>query len=142
MARPCSSRVHPAVATCEYGARPRRATEVSSEEWNQPRCWSPPSRYRHLRCAFALLEGCICGFQLRIGLADGEPAGAGVEPDVENVGFLAEFRAAAVGAGGAGGQQVGHVGGVPGLGALALEQIDDLAVERRVDDGLLAASRT
>ena len=43
-ARPCSSRVKPAVATWEYGARPRRATEVSSEEWNQPRCWSPPSR--------------------------------------------------------------------------------------------------
>ena len=38
MARPCSSSVQPAVATCEYGARPRNATDVSSDEWNQPRC--------------------------------------------------------------------------------------------------------
>ncbi len=42
-ARPCSSSVQPEVATILYGACPRTATEVSREEWNQPRCWSPPS---------------------------------------------------------------------------------------------------
>src|ERR1700688_1673204 len=45
-ARPCSSSVHPLVATILYGAASRTATDVSSEEWNQPRCWSPPSVYR------------------------------------------------------------------------------------------------
>src|SRR6202158_6089591 len=44
--RPCSSRVQPEVATILYGACPRTAMEVSRDEWNQPRCWSPPSVYR------------------------------------------------------------------------------------------------
>ena len=90
--------------------------------------------------AVLVLESCIGGLELRIGFADGKPACAGVEPDVENVGFLAEILAAAVRAGGAGGQQSGDVGGVPGLDAFALEEVDDLAIERGVDDRLVALS--
>src|SRR5262249_55670526 len=45
MARPCSSRVQPLVAQFRYGAAPRSATPINSELWNQPRYWSPPSRY-------------------------------------------------------------------------------------------------
>ena len=44
--RPCSSITKPCVSTALNGARPRVPTASSSEEWNQPRCWSVPSRYR------------------------------------------------------------------------------------------------
>ena len=44
--RPFSSTVKPWVSTPLYGAWPFCATDVSSELWNQPRCWSEPSRYR------------------------------------------------------------------------------------------------
>ena len=45
MARPCSSRVQPAVPTLRVGrcAFVLRRRSVSSEVWNQPRYWSPPS---------------------------------------------------------------------------------------------------
>src|SRR6185437_7291555 len=45
-ARPCSSSVHPEVMVMRYGEQSRRPTALSSEDWNQPRCWSPPSVYR------------------------------------------------------------------------------------------------
>src|SRR6266511_3725471 len=35
----------PCVSTDLYGGRPRVPTASRSEEWNQPRCWSEPSRY-------------------------------------------------------------------------------------------------
>ncbi len=95
MARPCSSRVHPAVAQCEYGARPRSATDVSREEWNQPRCWSPPSRYSTFT-AFILLEQAVRLLEVRIGFAYRVPARPRVEPHVQNVGLLAESCPAAV----------------------------------------------
>ena len=44
--RPFSSTVKPWVSTPWYGAGPSGPREVSSELWNQPRCWSEPSRYR------------------------------------------------------------------------------------------------
>ena len=43
--RPSSSSVKPWVTTMSKGARPRVPQLSSSEEWNQPRCWSEPSRY-------------------------------------------------------------------------------------------------
>src|SRR5260370_18676622 len=46
MARPSASRVQPWVAQPQYGAAPRKATPISSELWNHPRYWSPPSRYK------------------------------------------------------------------------------------------------
>src|SRR4051812_24055587 len=43
---PSPSTVKPCVNGALYGGRPFSIEEVSSEEWNQPRCWSEPSRYR------------------------------------------------------------------------------------------------
>ena len=42
--RPWLSTVKPWVSTWRYGAWPFTATLVRIEEWNQPRCWSEPSR--------------------------------------------------------------------------------------------------
>src|SRR5678816_4240966 len=42
---PFSSTVNPCVSTDLYGARAYSASDISNEEWNQPRCWSEPSRY-------------------------------------------------------------------------------------------------
>ena len=41
---PSLSIVKPWVSTALYGARPRVPQLSSSEDWNQPRCWSEPSR--------------------------------------------------------------------------------------------------
>src|ERR1700682_1966582 len=43
--RPFSSSVKPWVSTISNGARPRVPQLSSSDDWNQPRCWSEPSRY-------------------------------------------------------------------------------------------------
>ena len=43
--RPLPSTTKPCVRSALYGARPSIAQPVSSELWNQPRCWSEPSRY-------------------------------------------------------------------------------------------------
>src|SRR5690349_19486834 len=43
--RPSASIVNPWVSTDSYGAKPLVAQLSSSDEWNQPRCWSEPSRY-------------------------------------------------------------------------------------------------
>ena len=42
---PSGPMMKPCVRTVRYGAVPRVATLLSSEVWNQPRCWSLPSRY-------------------------------------------------------------------------------------------------
>ena len=41
---PDSLRMKPQVTTSRYGAPPSMAVPTSSDEWNQPRCWSWPSR--------------------------------------------------------------------------------------------------
>src|SRR6185369_5772740 len=43
--RPWPSSTKPWVSTLLYGATPLVPTLSSREEWNQPRCWSLPSRY-------------------------------------------------------------------------------------------------
>jgi hypothetical protein len=43
---PLPSTTKPWVSKPLYGARPSMAQPVSRMEWNQPRCWSEPSRYR------------------------------------------------------------------------------------------------
>src|SRR3984957_3856346 len=43
--RPFSSSVKPCVSTTSNGARPRVPQLSNSDDWNQPRCWSLPSRY-------------------------------------------------------------------------------------------------
>ncbi len=45
MVLPSASSTQPWVMTARYGAPPRALMPTSSEEWNQPRYWSPPSRY-------------------------------------------------------------------------------------------------
>src|SRR5690349_5710736 len=44
--RPLPSTVKPCVSSAWYGGTPSSMQETSSDEWNQPRCWSEPSRYR------------------------------------------------------------------------------------------------
>jgi hypothetical protein len=41
---PLASMVKPCVSTALKGARPRVPQLSSSDDWNQPRCWSEPSR--------------------------------------------------------------------------------------------------
>ena len=43
--RPSSSMMKPWVSTARNGGAPRVPRPTSSELWNQPRCWSLPSRY-------------------------------------------------------------------------------------------------
>ncbi len=43
--RPSPSTTKPCVSSDLYGGTPFIIDEVSSDEWNQPRCWSEPSRY-------------------------------------------------------------------------------------------------
>ena len=64
-------------------------------------------------------------------------AGAGLEPDVEDVHLLAEFGVAA-GAGGAGGQDVFGRVDVPGVGGLAHEEGDDELVDGGIVERLAA----
>ena len=40
--RPCASSAMPWVSTALYGATPRVPQLSSSDDWNQPRCWSEP----------------------------------------------------------------------------------------------------
>ncbi len=82
--RPCSSTTNPCVSTPRYGALSRVPTPTSSDDWNQPRYWSVPSRY------------------MSAGQVRSRPrrehrlvARAGVEPDVEDVALALERRAAA-----------------------------------------------
>src|SRR6266568_6729292 len=42
---PDSLTMNPHVTTCLYGAAPSIPAPISSDDWNQPRCWSCPSRY-------------------------------------------------------------------------------------------------
>ena len=45
--RPFWSTTKPWVSSCLYGARPiDEAQPVNIDDWNQPRCWSLPSRYK------------------------------------------------------------------------------------------------
>ncbi|MNM99969.1 hypothetical protein D3C81_1125490 [compost metagenome] len=56
--RPDSSTVKPWVSSSRYGAWLSMAQPVSSDEWNQPRCWSEPSRYRSARGPVSWPIGC------------------------------------------------------------------------------------
>ena len=76
---PFSSTVKPCVSSALYGGAPFSIDEVSSDEWNQPRCWSEPSRYRSAGKA-----SCVLVRAAQHGLV----GGAGVEPDVQRVAVL------------------------------------------------------
>ena len=118
--RPSRSIRKPCVSTSRNGGRPRVASATSSELWNQPRCWSLPSRY--------MSDG-----QARFGVArqHGLVARPGVEPDVEDVALALERRAAARRARQAGGQELLDRPLVPGVGAVLVEHRRRLLDERR-----------
>src|SRR5947199_10735901 len=42
---PASLTMKPCVSTVLNGGAPLPASEINREDWNQPRCWSLPSRY-------------------------------------------------------------------------------------------------
>ncbi len=93
--------------------------------------------------ATVVLEVRVDGVEFAVGLADGEPTDAGVEPDVENVGFFSEARAGVRASGGVlrlqlFGEQILGNAGVPGFRALAVKEVDDFFVEACVLDGLVA----
>src|SRR6266496_5406541 len=80
----------------------------------------------------SLLERCIDSTQIRVRFGNRKPTDARVEPDVENVGLLAELRVAAVRAFRICRKQGSNIGRVPGLDAFALEEANDRAVERGI----------
>ena len=47
---PAPSTTKPCVSKAAYGARPSIAQPVNNELWNQPRCWSEPSKYKSAGC--------------------------------------------------------------------------------------------
>src|SRR5579863_3893594 len=64
----------PCVSTVLYGAAPLPASESSSEDWNQPRCWSEPSRYTSARqSAGRGLFGCCSSFRRMRTAREDEP---------------------------------------------------------------------
>src|SRR5215212_1185426 len=77
--------------------------------------------------------------QLRAALQHGDVRAAGVEPDVEDVGLLAERRAAAFRAGAAGADEVLGRMLVPGVGALFAEDVHHALEELGRGDRLAAA---
>ena len=95
-------------------------------------------KVEHLR-SIAVLEGSIDVLEVFVGFANGKPTDAGIEPDVENVGLFAEAFAAAVCTGHAFGQHRVARDRMPGLRALAVEEVDNLAVQRCVENRLIAS---
>src|SRR3954463_2794948 len=98
--RPASSSTKPCVSTASNGATPRVPQLSSSEDWNQPRCWSEPSRYMtvsgppsFLRRMPARLRDRLRAFTPKAGEARESlrvfqhecMRGAGIEPDIEDV---------------------------------------------------------
>jgi hypothetical protein len=78
------------------------------------------------------------GRGLRFEVEDGVPAGAGFEPDVEDVHLLTELFVTAGGAGGVFGEQRGGFVEVPGVGAFFAEEVDDGLVDFFIVEGLAA----
>ena len=125
--RPCSSSTKPCVSTTSKGARPRVPQLSSSEEWNQPRCWSRAFEIHHrVLAAVDLALDAGERREMRRVLQHEGVRRAGVEPDVEMsstffqrvVGELAE-------------EALARAVLVPGVGALLLEGFDDAHVRPR-----------
>ena len=123
--RPFSSSVKPWVSTTSNGARPRVPQLSSSDDWNQPRCWSR---------AFQIHHGVVAAVDLA--LDAGEPremlavfqhegvGRAGIEPDVENV---VDLLPVLVGARAE--EALARAVHVPGVGAFLLEGVGDALVD-------------
>ena len=134
--RPFSSSVKPCVSTTSNGARPRVPQLSSSEDWNQPRCWSEPSRYITSSAPPSILRrmparpGKWIGILQHVGVRR-----AGIEPDVEDVVDLLVIGGIVIG------REEARRGalGVPGVGALLLEGVGDALVDALVDQRLVLA---
>ena len=127
--RPCSSSTKPWVSTTSYGARPRVPQLSSSEEWNQPRCWSEPSRYITVSAPPSGLRLMPASAGKCFGIFQHEGVGrAGIEPDVENV---VDLLPVLVGAASRGSARAAPAC-VPGIGAFLLEGVGDALVDRVV----------
>ena len=113
---PLSSTTKPWVRTVSKGAVPVVPTAVRIDDWNQPRCWSDPSRYMNAGIAQPEILG-----------QHGAMARSRLEPDVEDVAFLPERRAAALGTGCARRRQLLDRPGEPGVGSLGAEEIAEMA---------------
>src|SRR5205823_4381712 len=98
-------------------------------------CDSFPRPAAVLVCAFEINVG--WPGQIRLMAEHGNVAGAGFEPDVDNIGLLTEFRSPTLTALGARGERLGF-GRVPGIGAEAPEELNHFAIERRVIQRLAA----
>ncbi len=134
--RPFSSSVKPCVSTTSKGARPRVPQLSSSEDWNQPRCWSEPSRYitsssPPSRSALDAGEaGEVDGVLEHVGMGR-----AGIEPDVEDVVDLLVIGGIVVGREEAPRRALL----VPRVGALLFERRGDARVDAIVDQDFVAA---
>src|SRR5207245_2269818 len=81
----------------------------------------------------------VCAFEINVGRPGqiwlmpehGNVTGTGFEPDVDDIGFFAEFRAATLVALSACGEGVGF-GCIPGIGAEAAKEVNHFAIERRI----------
>ena len=84
--------------------------------------------------------GVHVGRELELGflLEHGEPGGARLEPDVEDVHLPAEVFAAALGAGDVLREKISDVAAVPGVGTFFFEELDDGLVDGGVVQGLVA----
>ena len=123
--RPFSSSVKPWVSTMSNGARPRVPQLSSSEDWNQPRCWSEPSRY--ITVSRAAIDLALDAGEARKmhGVFQHESVGrAGIEPDVADVvdllPFLVGVRAE---------KAFARAVHVPGVGAFFFEGVGDALVD-------------
>ena len=123
--RPFSSSVKPWVSTTSNGARPRVPQLSSSEDWNQPRCWSEPSRYITVSLPPSTLRLMPAKPRKVHGVFQHEGVGrAGIEPDVADVVDLLPFLV-----GERAEEALARAVHVPGIGAFLLERIGDALVD-------------
>ena len=131
--RPCSSSTKPCVSTTSKGARPRVPQLSSSEEWNQPRCWSLPSRY----ITVSLPPSTLRLMPASCGKCTGSSSTkACVEPESNQTSRMSStFFQVVVGE--LAEEALARARLVPGVGALLLEGLDDahfdLGVLQNVD---------
>ena len=122
---PSSSSTKPCVSTMSNGARPRVPQLSRSEDWNQPRCWSEPSRYITVSEPPSLLalDAGKAGEMHRVFEHEGMRR-AGIEPDVENVVDLLPVLV-----GERPEKTLARAVGVPGVGAFLFESVRDARID-------------
>ena len=130
--RPSSAMVKPWVSTMSNGARPRVPHDSSSEDWNQPRCWSEPSRYMTVSGP----PSCLRAMPARPGKCRGSSStNACVEPEFEpDIADVVDLLPLLVGERAE--EALARARRIPGVRALLLEGVGDALVHRRVVEDL------